>query len=161
MTEDDFWAIVDKARKTAGDVEGTADEVAEILTEGSLERIAEFQDQLDHRMNEAFRWDLWGAAYVMNGGCSDDGFEYFRGWLIANGRKVFTAALKDPESLARLEEAEAENEDMLYSAQRAYEHLAPGKTMERRVARIAEPQGERWEEDDLAALFPKLTKKYG
>jgi hypothetical protein len=29
---------------------------------------------------------MWVAAYLMNGGCSDDGFDYFRGWLIAQGR---------------------------------------------------------------------------
>jgi hypothetical protein len=31
--------------------------------------------------------DQWGAAYLANGGCSDDGFDYFRGWLIGQGRK--------------------------------------------------------------------------
>ena len=39
-------------------------------------------------MDDSYRWDLWGAAYLANGGCSDDGFDYFRGWLIGQGRKV-------------------------------------------------------------------------
>jgi len=26
-----------------------------------------------------------GAAYIINGGCSDDGFEYFRRWLVLQG----------------------------------------------------------------------------
>ncbi len=37
---------------------------------------------------------------VVNGGCSDDGFEYFRGWLIGQGGAYFEAALKDPERAA-------------------------------------------------------------
>jgi len=46
--------------------------------------------------------DLWGAAYLINGGCSDDGFDYFRGWLIAQGREVFERTVADPDALAEL-----------------------------------------------------------
>jgi hypothetical protein len=51
-------------------------------------------------MADSYRGDLWGAAYLINGGASDDGFDYFRGWLIAQGREVFEAAVADPDSLA-------------------------------------------------------------
>mgnify|MGYP000081487486 FL=1 len=33
------------------------------------------------------------------GGCSDDGFDYFRFWLISRGRKIFDKALEDVDSL--------------------------------------------------------------
>jgi hypothetical protein len=62
----------------------------------------------------------------MNGGCSDDGFDYFRGWLISQGRTVFEAALENPDSLADVvpDDAEAdfgfEDEDMLNLARRAW-----------------------------------------
>lgn len=39
-------------------------------------------------MYRAYTWELWGAAYVINGGCSDDTFEYFRAALIALGEDV-------------------------------------------------------------------------
>ncbi|MFL6076856.1 MAG: DUF4240 domain-containing protein [Mycobacteriales bacterium] len=39
-------------------------------------------------MAESYQGDLWGAAYLINGGASDDGFDYFRGWLIARTRGV-------------------------------------------------------------------------
>ncbi|OSP39974.1 hypothetical protein B7767_28795 [Streptomyces sp. 13-12-16] len=45
---------------------------------------------------------LWAAAYVINGGCSDDGFDYFRGWLIAQGRETFERVVADPDALAEL-----------------------------------------------------------
>jgi hypothetical protein len=48
-------------------------------------------------MNRAYPWDLWGAAFVINGGCSDDGCERFRARLIMQGRDVFERALDDPE----------------------------------------------------------------
>jgi hypothetical protein len=37
----------------------------------------------------SYRTVLWAAACLINGGYSDDGFEYFRGWLIVQGRDVF------------------------------------------------------------------------
>ena len=51
-------------------------------------------------MAQSYRIELWGAAYLLNGGCSDDCFEYFRGWLITQGRAVYEAVLADPDSLA-------------------------------------------------------------
>jgi hypothetical protein len=70
---------------------------------------------------------LWAAAYVINGGCSNDGFEYFRGWLIVQGREVFEHVVADPGTLADLPVIRAqapgaaylECEDTLY-ASRAY-----------------------------------------
>ena len=51
-------------------------------------------------MDSAYCWSLWGAAYVINGGCSDDPFVDFRASLISRGRQVFERALSDPDSLA-------------------------------------------------------------
>jgi hypothetical protein len=53
-------------------------------------------------MADAYRSPLWAAAYVINGGCSDDGFECFRGWLIVQGRDVHERIVADPDALADL-----------------------------------------------------------
>ena len=42
-----------------------------------------FEAAFRRYLNEAYTWDLWGAADVIHGGCSDDGFEYFRRWLVS------------------------------------------------------------------------------
>ena len=47
----------------------------------------------------AYKYGLWSAASILCDGCSDDGFIDFRDWLIAQGREVYMAALKDPDSL--------------------------------------------------------------
>ncbi|WP_020635463.1 DUF4240 domain-containing protein [Amycolatopsis alba] len=39
---------------------------------------------------------------MINGGCSDDGFDYFRGWLIVQGRDVFERVVADRDALADL-----------------------------------------------------------
>ena len=45
---------------------------------------------------------LWAAGYVVNGGCSDDGFIDFRAWLISRGQRITEDAVADPDSLAEL-----------------------------------------------------------
>ncbi|MCY1459402.1 hypothetical protein D9M71_768710 [compost metagenome] len=35
----------------------------------------------------------------MNGGCSDDGFEYFRNWVISRGKDVYEKAKENPDTL--------------------------------------------------------------
>lgn len=63
---------------------------------------------------DSYRAPLWAAAYVINGGCSDDGFDYFRGWLIMQGREVFEQVLADPEALA-------DNPTVCHAAPEGYE----------------------------------------
>jgi hypothetical protein len=53
-------------------------------------------------MADSYRNLLWAAAYLINGGCSDDGFESFRCWLIVQGRTVFERSVADPDTLADL-----------------------------------------------------------
>jgi hypothetical protein len=57
----------------------------------------------------AYTRSLWGAAYVMHGGCSDDSFSDFRATLISHGRTIYDAALADTESLADLNFGNEEN----------------------------------------------------
>jgi hypothetical protein len=44
-------------------------------------------------MADSYQGDLRAAAYLINGGASDDGFEYFRGRLITQGREVYAGVL--------------------------------------------------------------------
>ena len=168
MDEETFWEIVDEARAEAYD----DDEVFLRGLESSLIELApnaieSFRDRLDDVMQTAFRWDLWAAAYIINGGASEDGFEYFRGWLVSRGRSVFEGALLDPESLAELvpldSERLAEFEEVLYLPVYALEQKTgtevplpdPLETPENHVA----PKGERWNEEDVHTLFPKLSQR--
>src|SRR4249919_4157680 len=98
MSDDRWWDLIERARKTDGDL---ADSLIDLLaTELSLDEIVLFDKFAQERMRDAFRWDLWAVAYIMNGGCSDDGFDYFCGWLVSRGKAHYLAALANPESAA-------------------------------------------------------------
>jgi hypothetical protein len=112
MEISDFWRIIAAARSARGnDRDSRVEALRERLADLPPRELQSFQNHYDSLITRAYRWDLWGAAYIINGGCSDDGFRYFRDWLISEGEEAYQAALADPESLAKLRRIPlAENE---------------------------------------------------
>jgi hypothetical protein len=103
MRTDDFWAVI--ARATA-DRPATPDEVAKRavaeLATHDPEEIVAWGRHLDKVMVASGTEDLWAAANVIHGGCSEEGFDAFRGWLIAHGRDAVARSVKAPDSLANV-----------------------------------------------------------
>jgi hypothetical protein len=108
MTRDEFWSHIEASRRV--DPDAHQERLAKRLSKLPVEEILDFDHWWDVAMAESYRWNLWGAAYLINGGCSDDGFDYFRGWLILQGRDVFEAAVKHPDSLCDVVEPDEEYE---------------------------------------------------
>jgi Protein of unknown function (DUF4240) len=98
MDHEEFWALIDSTR--GGGCEEHAQRLEARLRALPPDQILAFDRFYSRLAEQSYRWDLWGAAYLLRGGCSDDGFEDFRGWLIGQGRAVFEAALEDPDTLA-------------------------------------------------------------
>src|SRR5262245_49713213 len=124
MDTKQFWKMIEHAKGHAQDLGHAYVQIAilrGLLEKLTLNEIVEFDYILNTLMARSYHYDLWAAAYLINGGCSDDGFEYFRGWLILQGEKVFEDALKDPESLAQVAEPDVENEDILGLAVESYQ----------------------------------------
>jgi hypothetical protein len=166
MDETTFWTIIETAsRKSKGDPDRAADDVRKQLLKLPPPEIEAFEHLLNDKLDAANSWDLWGAAYLINGGCSDDGFEYFRGWLVSCGRAVYDAAIDDPDSLADIvdpEEAEDgyECEPLLYVAHEVYKELADKEMAPGPMGRLREPRGERWDfddQDEIAKRLPRLA----
>lgn len=122
MDTKQFWTIIDNARNKAGDWEEMIKPLVDALAACDAEDILKWQQVFSEYQRLSYKQKLWAAAYVINGGCSDDGFDYFRGWLTAQGKEVFMAALSDPDSLADVDscEEDVEFEDMLSVASEAY-----------------------------------------
>jgi hypothetical protein len=143
--------------------------LTEFLTERPAEDIIEFDRILRYYHALSYTSDLWAAAYIIQGGCSDDMFDYFRAWLIAQGKEIFENAMANPESLEKIistENAEeVEAEDFLYIAQNAYERKT-GSDMDKSLnekdfVKFPEINFDWSEEDDsLKKKFPKLYEKF-
>ncbi|MBC7804993.1 MAG: DUF4240 domain-containing protein [Akkermansiaceae bacterium] len=179
MTEDRFWDIVNQSRD--GVRPGTVDEDANdrqsakltsLLETLSPDEIVAFDTVMHAVHRRSNHWDLWGVAYIISGGCSDDAFEYFRRWLLAQGRETFEQSVRDPDNLAQIiaidNDMEPDFEGFFHVAGDVYE-AKTGKDLNDVFPNIvyegesdaSEPQGDRWDEDDLPQRFPKTCAKFG
>jgi hypothetical protein len=100
MDESQFWNLIEESKRASkADFGLQAESLLGLLCKLPPQDIARFHRIYHDHVVRAYTWDLWGAAYVIGGGCSDDGFDYFRDWLISRGRTVYEAAMRNPESL--------------------------------------------------------------
>jgi hypothetical protein len=108
MRTDDFWQLIDQARAGAGaESDAIAARAVALLADRDPAEIVGYAHHQRRVLAASYRVDLWGAAYLINGGASDDGFEYFRGWLMTQGRAVFARSVAAPDSLAELPQVRA------------------------------------------------------
>ena len=166
MTKDEFWQIIEQSRdglENDEECEAQTEKLTELLSQMTAPQIVEFDRNWIQHFHAAYRYDLWAVAYIVNGGCSDDAFMDFRGWLIAQGRAYFEDALQNAERAADRVEPDgyAGCEEILYVRSKVYQaktgeelplapyHKGPD-----------EPIGENWNEEDLEEMFPALYKKF-
>lgn len=164
MTRDEFWVVVEGTRPKGVWAEAHSGFVEMYLERQHEAHIISFERHFRELMAESYRWDLWGAAYVVNGGCSDDGFEYFRAWLISQGRKFYEKCLANPEAVGARASRDGErtgDEAFLHCAAEAFQEKTGRPLPAVDVPRPAQPLGVPWEEKDLPRLYPKLTAKFG
>lgn len=122
MNIDKFWALIDQARNQADGWEEMDAPLVDSLAALEMSDLMMWAQIFSEYQRLSYKNKLWAAAYIINGGCSDDGFDYFRAWLTAQGRQVFLEALADPDSLAEVSDCEGdvEYEDLLGVASHAY-----------------------------------------
>ncbi len=162
MDELRFWEIVQHAHdQTNGDMDEKCELLKNTISQLSKDDAKTFVNIFDSMMDRAYSWQLWGAAYVINGGCGDDTFSDFRASLISRGRSAFERALSDPESLA----IEDFDEDAWFYEGYQYAvtdgvKAAVGSIVNREKPHPVEPSGHEWTEDKVYGLYPKLSKKF-
>ncbi|MEQ8460626.1 MAG: DUF4240 domain-containing protein [Sandaracinaceae bacterium] len=167
MDEPKFWELIDasRARCKPSSTDPTDQQGAilvELLAELPATEVAEF-DQIFRRLHAAaYTWDLWAAAYIIEGGCSDDGFIDFRSGLIGLGRKVYEDAVRDPETLASqpARGVDFSNEQLMYAAMEAYESLVHDELPIYEGRQPAEPAGKPWDEESVNEKYPALARKF-
>ena len=184
MNKEQFWQIIDSARaESEGDIDEMADVLADKLSAIETPEIFAWHQIFLEYQHLSYKEKLWAAAYVINGGCGDDGFDYFRAWLTAQGKAVFVNALENPDSLADVDEAredETEFEDMLSAASSAYfkklnikadydlfyeelDKYPLSDTVKSEIKEeivYAQDIDEEWDEDELETVVPKLYAKF-
>lgn len=105
FTKDDFWSMIQGAKDQFGqDNDAVVAWLTNQLTAQGADAALQFHIIMRSYLHIADVFGLWDAAYLLcNGYCSDDLFLYFRCWLIAQGKEIYFAVMKDPDALVEVE----------------------------------------------------------
>jgi hypothetical protein len=167
MNKDQFWRIADLAVNR--------NNLRNELLASDPKTVLGYYMQFLERMRESDTGDLWAVAMLLNAGhCSDDCFEYFRCWLISQGRSTFERALANPDVLAEIEipysngKPSAQDEDFYYIAHDVYKKRT-GEDLYKALRRLnLSAVGNNsitfdWQEytnEVIKTKFPTMWKKY-
>lgn len=169
MTESQFWQLIQNSRAGMsahardGNMERQRDALRDALAACAPDEILGFREQLWQRMTEAYSEPLWDAAYVTGHGCSTDGFDDFRAWLVSMGRDAFVNALADPESLEAVASA-PEVEDVFFEGLLTLPDEVYEQQTHTRAPAVRRNEPKRRsplpDQDTLRQRFPRLWARF-
>ena len=162
MDEDQFWKLIDKSRVAANNnYQAQIASLKAILLTLEPSDIVKFDNTFTALLAASYDYKLWGASFVINGGCSDDCFDYFRQYLIGHGKEKFYKTIKDPESCVSWIKSEEEDnwEGLQYPAMEAYKQKT-GKDIPKTYQPKFELKGKPFDEETVMKQYPKLAKKF-
>ena len=160
MNLQQFWALVEQAHSESPiNMDEKCARITALVSKLSAADATAFSTHFNDQMARAYSYGLWGAAFVIHGGCGDDSFSDFRSSLISRGQEHYEGTLADPDSLAAVDIPE---DDWTYEGY-AYAvadgvKAAGGKPAAGR--KLSEPAGTGWSEDEVYSLYPRLAAKY-
>jgi hypothetical protein len=111
LDEDRYWAMIQQAQDSTEDLDEMEEQLIEEVEKLTPKEMVGFYLRTHYLTYKAYTSELWCAGYIVNGGCSDDGFEYFRLWLISAGKEIYYKALANPDSLVEVVEANNDTYD--------------------------------------------------
>lgn len=89
LDEDKFWLIIEHSLQKSQNQDEQEHFLIEEIEQLSPKQMIGFRLRTDKLLYDTYNSNMWCAGYIMNGGCSDDGFEYFRCWLISRGKSTY------------------------------------------------------------------------
>jgi hypothetical protein len=180
MDEARFWSIIEATREAAKArpreratdfIDVHEQTLRDALAALTPDDIAAFAARFEELSVRAYRWDLWGAAYWMHGGCSDDSFIDFRACLISLGKDRYYAALANPDSLADIIDAPdipyMKAEGFQYVAGKVYKSLTGKDIPDSAYQGVTAPENpvgydpdvDHGDEEYMSEHYPRLVAK--
>ncbi|WP_435059364.1 DUF4240 domain-containing protein [Streptomyces sp. bgisy060] len=100
MDIDEFWQTIAAAQGDARGGRPFHEALVDRLAVRPREEIVRYALRFEQLHDGLERWDVWAAAYLIGGGCSDDGFTDFRAGVIGLGREWYERVVAHPDDLA-------------------------------------------------------------
>ena len=177
MDEDRYWKLIADSLTASGeDQDAQLAFLKNELSKLPANDIIGFRLRTDKLLQDTYNPTMWCAGYIMNGGCSDDMFDYFRLWVISRGREVYENAKADPDSLIAVADVDVPEgifdlETLSYVANDAFQQKT-GKELDDYIDfdkfKANEEHYDRdikfnWSEDDpesMKRLCPRLFERF-
>ncbi|WP_232227102.1 MULTISPECIES: DUF4240 domain-containing protein [Flavobacterium] len=126
LDEESYWGIIEKSLK-----ETSNQEDQEIFLTAELEKLSPkemigFRLRTDKLLFDSYTSNLWCANYIISNGTADEGFDYFRCWLISRGKEAYYKTQETPDYLVNLvgnEPHAYDFEGFWYVANNAFKNL--------------------------------------
>jgi Protein of unknown function (DUF4240) len=160
-----FWRLVADAGKYGPGL--MAGGLRAMLSRAGPEVAAGFASVWEGLMSALYSWPAWDVGYVLREGCSDDGFECFRAWVITLGPDAVENFLADPLAWAmslptgpfRQDSDEDDAERVSYAPFEAYESLTGERLKRHWPSRDTVPSGERTPEEQIMSRYADLAAR--
>ncbi len=167
MDKEQFWEIVDQSRPSKdAHPEDCEPKIIELLMQLDADEIVEWDRIFERLAKDAYTCDQIAACIQINAGAGDDGFYYYRCWLIGMGKEVYENALANPDSLADVVSRDDEAEAEIYSAaHRAWMAVTGNPDTAPYPLRTGstELSGEVWNidnQEEVVRRMPRLSKLF-
>lgn len=99
IDEDLYWKMIDASLKKSKNQDEQEQFLISEVSKLTPKQMVGFRLRTDKLLYDTYTSEMWCASYLMNGGSSDDGFEYFRNWVISRGKDVYYKAKENPDTL--------------------------------------------------------------
>jgi hypothetical protein len=173
LSEEKFWQIVGKSLTSTKNQDDQEQYLISEIEKLTPKEMIGFRLRTDYLLYSTYNSEMWCAGSIMNGGCSDDSFEYFRCWVISRGKDTYYKTKANPDYLVIevVDGAEFYNfESFWYVALQAFEKKT-GKELydyidneNFKTKEGAYPAFElTWQEEDpesMRKICPKLYDKF-
>ncbi len=164
MDNEAFWQIIARSRPAADShPEDCEPQLIACLKALEADEIVAWNHLFDQLAKDAYTCDQIAACNLINGGAGDDGFYYYRCWLIGMGQRVYENAMANPDSLADVVGVNDEAEAEIYAAaHRAWMAVTGNPDTAPYPARneTTDLKGEDWDIDDDAEVARRLPRLF-
>ncbi|MBD0725225.1 polymerase [Flavobacterium sp. L1I52] len=111
LDENIYWEIIQKSLKETSNQEDQEIYLTTELEKLSPKEMIGFRLRTDKLLFDSYTSNLWCANYIISNGGADDGFDYFRCWLISRGKEAYYKTLENPDYLVNLVDNEPKTYD--------------------------------------------------
>ena len=100
MTEEKFWELIEESKQTGRSAQPSI--LLGLLVGLPCDEIVSFFEIQRAKMSELYVFDVLAACFLICSYVSDDVFEDFTSWVVAQGRESHLAVRTDPTALCEI-----------------------------------------------------------